>query len=154
MTCTTCDLGTADLKPAPTPETPAGTCEDEDAKCKCGAKMKTFDPLDECQPNDDGWANLDMDSLTGGYEYMKSGVSAIPQSQIETKISLTFGTKEAHMDSDRRVHGETTFPSPIEPAPAITDFVYQALNKRYFLPCKQRGCENPIESAIYNAQCD
>merc|ERR1719421_2869655 len=93
---------------------------------------------------------------------MKSGVSAIPQSQIETKISLTFGTKEAHMDSDRRVHGETTFPSPIEPAPAVTDFVYQALNKRYFLPCKQRGCENPIDCikdggsdlTCYNAQCD
>jgi len=155
MACTACDLAVESLTPAPTPEMPAGTGA-------CGAKMKTFDPLDECQPNADGWANFDMDSLTGGYEYMKNGVSQISQEQIETKISLTFGTKDVHMDSDRRVHGATTFPSPIEGAPAITDFVYQAMNKRYFLPCKQRGCENPIdcvadggsESACYNAQCD
>jgi hypothetical protein len=182
MACTTCDLATESPKTTTakcTPSDDEATCNaaiectysSADAECQdaktttgtgaCGAKMKTFDPLDECQPNDDGWANLDMDSLTGGYEYMKnSPTTPLQQSEIEKKISLTFGTKEAHMDSDRKVHGDTAFPSAIDSAPAV-DFVYQALNKRYFLPCKQRSCENPIGclaagggSECYSTNCN
>ena len=56
MTCTACDLGTAQAAEQAVAATGG----------LCGERMKALDPLDECAPNDQGWANLDMDSLTGG----------------------------------------------------------------------------------------
>ena len=37
----------------------------------------------------------------------RNGVSAIPDAEIAQTISLTFGTKAAHADSDRALHAGT-----------------------------------------------
>jgi hypothetical protein len=134
MACTNCDLAVDLTGTTTTPAPGAGG-----ATGSCGDTMKRFDALNECKPNAEGWANLDMDSLTGGYQHMKNGVAPLADTEIETKISLTFGTKDAHMDVDRWLHGGTVFPPCDEDECPTPDFQYQALNKRYFLPCKQYG---------------
>merc|ERR1719487_2747878 len=87
--CTACDL-TVGETPAPTPS--------EFGAHPCGEKMAEFDTgwPHACKPNDKGWANVDMDSITGGYEAIKN------DADITTKISLTYSTKAAHEDVDKK----------------------------------------------------
>jgi hypothetical protein len=96
----------------------------------CGAKMHSFDPYQVCKPNDQGWANIDMDSVTGGYEEIKN------DADVATKISLTFKTKQGHDDEDLK---NSTGDGPFRHGGTVGSFEYQSLNKRYFLPCKQAG---------------
>jgi hypothetical protein len=105
----------------------------------CGVKMSEFDALQVCKPNDAGWANIDMDSLTGGYEQIKD------DADVATKISLTYATKASHTDVEvdlqhpagRKTHGGT-----------VGSFTYQSLNKRYFLPCKQTSDQKTIKVTV------
>jgi hypothetical protein len=100
----------------------------------CGAKMHSFDPYQVCKPNECeagcGWANIDMDSVTGGYEAIKN------DADVATKISLTFKTKQGHDDEDLK---NSTGDGPFRHGGTVGSFEYQSLNKRYFLPCKQAG---------------
>ena len=87
--------------------------------------MKRVTGLGTCTPDENGWANVDMDSY---------GDAAT--------ISLTFQNKPFWKDSDNVEHGATVCTEPDNDGDCFFD---DAPNGRYTLPCKQTAGKKTIK---------
>jgi hypothetical protein len=101
-------------------------------------------PLGTCTPNDEGWANVDMDSIgTTDDDGLTTGQA----------ISIEFKTKKAHVDEDEcKITTSTDCPQGenVHTQHGATQgtFTYEKINGRYVLPCKQTVGEKTIKITV------